>query len=152
MNPFTGISMFLICVLETFKCFYKQIDHEKKNHKFPDKSIFHNVIPNVLRFHVTNKTLKDSLTYSRCQQLLLNEEIRCKKRRLRQLMFEYDRIKQELQYQLSPIDFMHVSLFLVSNDKAIRKNDKRHGRKLQKLISNIHEKVLLIMFHMILTK
>ena len=67
-------------------------------------------------------------------------------------MFECDRIKQELQYQLSPIDFMHVSLFLVSNDKAIRKNDKIHGRKLQKLISNIHEKVLLIMFHMILTK
>ena len=67
-------------------------------------------------------------------------------------MFECDRIKQELQYQLSLIDFMHVSLFLVSNDKAIRKNDKIHGRKLQKLISNIHEKVLLIMFHMILTK
>ena len=71
MNPFTGIPMFLICVLETFKCFYKQIDHEKKNHKFSDKSIFHNVIPNFLRFRVTNKTLKDSLTYSRCQQLLL---------------------------------------------------------------------------------
>ena len=36
---------------------------------------------------------------------------------------------------------MHVSsLFLVSNDKAICKNDKIHGRKLQKLIPNIHEK------------
>ena len=104
----------------------------------------YNVIPNFLRFRVTNKTLKDSLSYSRCQQLLLNEEIRCKKRRLRQLMFEYDRIKQELQYQLSPIDFMHVSsLFLVSNDKAIRKNDKIHGRKLQKLIPNIHEKSII---------
>ena len=56
-------------------------------------------------------------------------------------MFEYDLIKQEQQYQLSPIDFMHLSsLFLVSNDKAIRKNDKMHGRKLQKLIPNIHEK------------
>ena len=86
-------------------------------------------------------------------QLLLNEEIRCKKRRLHQLMFEYDRIKQELQYQPSPIDFMHVSsLFLVSNYKAIRKNDKIHRTKLQKLIPNIHKKVLLIMFHMILIK
>ena len=92
--------------------------------------------------------MKDSLSYSRCQQLLLNEEIRCKKRRLRQLMFEYDRIKQELQYQLSPIDFMHVSsLFLVSNDKAIRKNDKIHGRKLQKLIPNIHEKSIIDVSH-----
>ena len=61
-----------------------------------------------------------------------------------------DRIKQELQYQLSPIEFMHVSsLLLVSNDKAIRKNDKIHGTKLQKLIPNIHEKTLLIMFHII---
>ena len=49
--------------------------------------------------------------------------------------------EQELQYQLSPINFMHVSsLFLVSNDEAIRKNDKIHGRKLQTLIPNIHEK------------
>ena len=56
-------------------------------------------------------------------------------------MFEYDRIKQELQYQLSSIDFMHLpSFFLVSNDKTIRKNDKIHGRKVQKLIPNIHEK------------
>ena len=41
-------------------------------------------------------------------QATLSEKIRCKKRRLRQLTFEYDRIKQKLQYQLSPIDFMHV--------------------------------------------
>ena len=110
----------------------------------------HSKLSTILR-HKWN--IEDSLTYSRCQQLLLNEEIRCKKRRLRQLMFEYDRIKQELQYQPSPIDFMHVSsLFLVSNYKAIRKNDKIHRTKLQKLIPNIHKKVLLIMFHMILIK
>ena len=69
----------------------------------------YNVILNFLRFRVTNKTLKDSLTYSRCQQLLLNEEIRRKKRRLPQLVFEYNGIRRELQYQLSPIYFMHVS-------------------------------------------
>ena len=57
----------------------------------------YNVVPNFLRFPVTNKTLKDSLSYSRCQKLLLNEEIRCKERRLRQVMFEYDLFKQELQ-------------------------------------------------------
>ena len=57
--------------------------------------------------------------------------MRCKKKRLRQLMFENDRMKQELQYQLSPIYFMHVSpFFLVSNDKAIHKNYRIHGRKL----------------------
>ena len=55
-------------------------------------------------------------------------------------MFECDCIKQELQYQPSPIDFMRVSsLFLIPNDKMIRKNDKIHCKKLQKLIPNIHE-------------
>ena len=92
--------------------------------------------------------MKDSLTYSRCQQLLLKEEIPCKKRPLRQLMFEYDRIKQKLQYHMSPIDFMHVSsLFLVSIDKAIRKNDKIHSRKLHTLIPNIHEKKIIDVSH-----
>ena len=32
-----------------------------------------------------------------------------------------------------------AGLYVVSNDKAVRKNDKIHGRKLQKLIANIHE-------------
>ena len=31
------------------------------------------------------------------------------------------------------------SLFLVSNDNATHKNDKLYGKKLQKLIPNIHE-------------
>ena len=80
------------------------------------------------------------MTCSRCQYLLLSEEILCKKKRLHQLIFECDCIKQELQYQLSPIDFMRVSsLFLIPNDKMIRKNNKIHCKKLQKLIPNIHE-------------
>ena len=59
-------------------------------------------------------------------------------------MFEYDHIKQKLQHQLLPIDFMHVwSLFLISNDKANRKNDKIYDRKIQKLSPNIHEKSII---------
>ena len=43
---------------------------------------------------------------------------------------------------------MHVSsLPLVWNDKAIRKNDKIHGRKLQKLISNINETSITDVLH-----
>ena len=50
-------------------------------------------------------------------QITLSEKIWCKKRRLHQLTSEYDRVKQKLQYQLSPIDFMHVLwLFLVERD------------------------------------
>ena len=48
------------------------------------KCQLHIVILNFLRFRATNKTLKDSLSYSRCPQLLLNEEIQCQKRRLRE--------------------------------------------------------------------
>ena len=34
-------------------------------------------------------------------------------------------------------------MFLVSHDKAIRKSDQTHGRKLQKLIPNIQEKSII---------
>ena len=55
-------------------------------------------------------------------------------------MFQYHRIKQELK--------MHVpSLVLVLNDKAIHKNDKIHGRKLQKLIPNISGKSIIDVSH-----
>ena len=116
-----------------------QVRKSQLDIKFLNKCHKYNVVPNFLLFHVTNKTLKDSATYSRCQQLLLSEEVRCKKRRLHQLMLVvYDRITQELQYQISLIDFMLVSsLFLVSNDETICKIDKIHCRKLQKLILNI---------------
>ena len=59
-------------------------------------------------------------------------------------MFEYNCIKQLLQYQLPPMDFVHVSSpFLVSNDKAIPENDKIHNRKLQKLIPSIDETIII---------
>ena len=45
---------------------------------------------------------------------------------------------------IAPTDFMLVSsLFLVSNVKKICKNDKIHGRKLQTLIPNTHEKSII---------
>ena len=63
--------------------------------------------------------------------------MRCKKRHLCQLVFEYDRMKQGLQYQL----------FLVLNNEEIHKNDKIHCRKLQKLIPNNHEKSIIDVSH-----
>ena len=79
------------------------------------------------------------MAYSRCLQLLLSEEILCKKGCLCQSMLEYDRIKQKPLYQLSAIVFIHVITDLVSNVKATLKSDKIHGRTLQKLIPNIRE-------------
>ena len=74
-----------------------RLSGQKMSTEFLNTCHKYNVVPNCLRFPVTNKTLKDSLSYSRCQKLLLNEEIQCKKRRLRQVMFEYDLFKQDLQ-------------------------------------------------------
>ena len=74
-----------------------QVRKRQLDSEFLNACLKYNAILNFLRFRVINKTLKDLLTYSRCQQLLLSEEIRCKKRHLSQLL-EYDRIKQELQY------------------------------------------------------
>ena len=68
--------------------------------------------------------------------LLLNDVILSKKTHIRRRNI----IKEELQYQLSSIDFVLVSsLSLVSNDNVVRENDKIHRRKLQKLIPNIHD-------------
>ena len=68
--------------------------------------------------------------------LLLNDVILSKKTHIRR----HNIIKEELQYQLSSIDFVLVSsLSLVSNDNVVRENDKIHRRKLQKLIPNIHD-------------
>ena len=36
-------------------------------------------------------------------------------------------------------NFIFCAVIVFSNDKAIQKNDTMHGRKLQQLISNIHE-------------
>ena len=104
---------------------FERLDYQVKQCQLDVEFLYtchkYNIIPNFLRFHVTNKTLKDSLAYSTCQQLLLSEKNRCKKRKTV--------IKQELQYQLSPIHFMHVSsLVLASDDKAIRKNEKTYRR------------------------
>ena len=67
---------------------FERLDHQVRkcqlDIEFLNTCHKYNVIPNFLRFRVTIKTLKDSHSYSRCQRLLLNEEIRYKKRHLRQ--------------------------------------------------------------------
>ena len=58
---------------------FERLDHQVRkcqlDIEFLNTCHKYNVIPNFLQFRVTNKTLKDSKSYSRCQGLLLNEEI-----------------------------------------------------------------------------
>ena len=119
------------------KKYQLDIEFVKTCHKY-------NVFPNFLRIRITNKTLKDSLTYRVCQQI--------KHWKIHWLTLNIS--KQELQYQLSPIDFIHVSsLSLESNDI------KWFVRITRCMIENYRiwflifmKKVLLIMFDMILIK
>ena len=58
---------------------FERIDYQYRKYQldieFLNTCYKYSVTPNVLRFYITYNTLKDSLTYSRCQQLLLSEEI-----------------------------------------------------------------------------
>ena len=58
-----------------FERFNYQVIEYQLDIEFLSICLKYNVIPKFLRFRVTNKTLKDSSVYSRCQQLLLSEEI-----------------------------------------------------------------------------
>ena len=93
----------------------------------------HNDIPNFLQFRLTNKTLKDSLTYSICQQLLLSEEIRCKKRCLRQCL---NMIVSNRKYSIN----FHLLILCVCHQmiKRFPRMTKYMVENL-KLIPNIHE-------------
>ena len=98
------------------------------------------VIPTFLQFSVSNKNLRSSQVYRKCQISLLNEEIKTKQSRIRVLTHELDFVKKTLSDILNFIDFTHTcTLFLVSNDKAIKKNNTIHEKKLQKLIANDNE-------------
>ena len=44
----------------------------------------------------------------------------------------------ERRYEMNDCIMHRHHFFLVSNDRVIRKNDTIHGKKLQKLILNIH--------------
>ena len=94
-----------------------------------------NVIPTFLKFRLANRNLHGSSPYRTCQQSLLAREITNKKRELRTLTSSLDKVKKELQVQLSSIDFTHIcTLFLISNDKSLKKKREVQNKKLQRLI------------------
>jgi len=94
-----------------------------------------NVIPTFLRFRVANNGLLNSTTYTKCQLALLKKEILIKKSHLRTLTTSLENLKKELESQLSSLDFTHVcSLFLVSNDKSLKKKMNIQNKKLQRLV------------------
>ena len=100
-----------------------------------------NVIPNFLKFRLANKDLRNSVTYIKCQQNLLQTEINNKKSRFRTLHNEFNRLRNDLQFSLNCIDFAHHSLiFLSSNDNFSKAHGSIQWKKCNKLLTDCKSK------------
>ena len=85
-------------------------------------------------FRVANKDFLNSQTYRQCQRKLLKQEISNKKRRARLLRKDLQSVRNDLMSKLKWIDFNHLcNLFLLGNDKALRKHQKIQNKKFGKL-------------------
>ena len=84
-----------------------------------------NLVPKFVQFRVANKDLRNSLTYRQCQTKLLKQKISNKNRRARLLKKDLQSARNDLTCKLKWIDFNLVcNLFLLGNDKALRKHQK----------------------------
>ncbi len=92
------------------------------------------LVPNFVKFKVTNAALKTSKTYRDCQRRLLKQELSNKKSLRRTFHAEIKRLKHELARRLSLVDFTHIiSLFGRSNDATLSKCKEVHKKKLYNL-------------------
>ena len=92
------------------------------------------LVPNFLKFKVTNSALKTSKAYRDCQIRLLKQEISNKKSLHRTKDAELRKLKHELVRCMSVVDFTHViSLFAKSNDATLVKCKEVQKKKLYNL-------------------
>ena len=114
-------------ILKTIRNF-KKVDYKfgkaKLDIDFLIKCQRENVIPNFLQFRLTNKDLRNSVTYIKCQQNLLQTEIKNKKSHQRTLQNEFNRLGNDLQFSLNCIDFAHISAIFVSSNDSLLKTQK----------------------------
>ena len=100
-----------------------------------------NVIPNIFKFHLTNKDPRNSVTYIKWQQNLLQTEINDEKSRLRTLQNEFNRLRNDLQFSLNCVDFGRISaIFLSSNDNLLKTQDSIQQKKFNNLLTECKPK------------
>ena len=93
------------------------------------------VVPNFVKFKTANRRLKESNSYDVCQKLLLCEELKIKNCKLEADSLSLTGIKQDICYDISPIDFLFItSLFLEKNVSNIREIEISQNIKLSKLL------------------
>ena len=124
---------------------FEKVDYKLRKAKldisFLVKCQNENIVPNFLKFRLANKNLQNSVTYRKCQQNLLQTEIKNKKSHLGTLQNEFNRLRSDLQFRLNWIDFAHISaIFLSSNDNLLKTHDSIQQKKFNKLlIENKHK-------------
>ena len=127
-------------ILKTIrKC--EKVDYKLRKAKldinFLTKCQQENVIANFLKFHLANKDLRNSITYIKCQQNLLQTEINNK----RTLQNEFNRLRNDLQFSLNCINFAHISAICVSSsDTFLKTHDSIQQKKFNKLLTECKPK------------
>ena len=92
------------------------------------------LVPNFLKFKVSNSVLKTSKAYRDCQQKLLRQEISNKKSLRRSKLSEIKKLKNELVRCMSVVDVTHIiSLSTRSHDATLSKYKDVHMKKLYNL-------------------
>ena len=75
------------------------------------------VIPKFLRLILANRHLNNSHVCRKCQFRLLEKEMKSKRKKIKTLENDTQRVKEELQGTFSVLDFSYIcTLFLVAND------------------------------------
>ena len=93
------------------------------------------VIPHFLQFRTANGHLKSSVAYDNCQSLLLDEEIRNKRKALKILETKFQKSKANLHGVISYFDYLHIiSLFLDKNTAHLQDVELRQNLKFAKLL------------------
>ena len=89
-----------------------------------------------MQFRVANKNLRRSQAYRKCLNHLLLAGIYNKKKNLKVLVNELSLVKSNLLRILNFLDFNHVCIIIISNNKkSILKCKYTHKKKLSDLIS-----------------
>ena len=96
-----------------------------------------NLIPTFLKFKLAKKMLANSDVYISYQEKLLRAEIEERKRVINEHKSHHYKLLTEIKQQVNPIDFAHISsIFLICNDKYIRKCKEVQDRKILQLGKN----------------
>ena len=83
------------------------------------------VFPHFLNFKVANRRLQNSAAYRQCQRKLLDEEIRNKQFRIRELSSEPNQLHPELGKLVSSLDLLHLKFLSDSeNTRKLSRHEK----------------------------